>query len=388
MDAYSAFGLSQTDLAALGPNGAGADTFGALQRPWRWSETGPILSPRAARLLPPEAYALPPFEAFPSSDGSTKLLFTFGTGRVGTEGVRTEHVRTDAVGTDTSRIDTVEAVHMPRRDRVTLCISSQVGCAIGCGFCATASMGFRRHLSAGEIVAQVLTAVHALGPRHPGHITIVFMGMGEPLHNLNNVLKAVEILCDARGLGMSPRRITVSTSGLVPQMNRLARSEVRPLLALSLNATTDELRSKLMPIGERYPLAELQTTLQQFPLRPRERILLEYVLLDGVNDSDDDARRLAAFGEHFPHHINVIPYNAHTLSSFRAPAPERVVAFTQAVLAHRPTLEHGPGVVTVRHSRARDVQGACGQLVVLRRGEPRANRRGVLGSVDPAHIPP
>jgi 23S rRNA (adenine2503-C2)-methyltransferase len=328
-----------------------------------------VLSPRAARLLPPETYALPPFEAFPSTDGSTKLLFSFGR---------------DGAGTDGAGTDTVEAVHMPRRDRVTLCISSQVGCAIGCGFCATASMGFRRHLSAGEIVAQVLTAVHALGPRHPGHITIVFMGMGEPMHNLNNVLKAVEILCHERGLGMSPRRITVSTSGLVPQMNRLAQAEVRPLLALSLNATTDELRGKLMPIGERYPLAELQSTLRGFPLRPRERILLEYVLLDGVNDSDDDARRLAAFGERFPHHINVIPYNAHSLSSFQAPSPERVLAFTRAVLAHRPALEHGPGVVTVRHSRARDVQGACGQLVVLRRGEPRATRRGVLGTVEPS----
>ncbi len=260
---------------------------------------------------------------------------------------------------------------MPRGDRVTLCISSQVGCAIGCEFCATATMGFRRHLTAGEIVAQVLTCVHLLGPRHPSQVTLVFMGMGEPLHNLDNVLKAIEVLCHTAGMGLAPRRITVSTSGLVPQMQRLGQARVRPLLALSLNATTDVLRTRLMPIGQRYSLAELATTLAAFPLRPRERILLEYVLLDGVNDTEEDARRLAEFGDGFNHLINVIPFNAHELSAFRAPSPESVAAFTRAVFRHRPKL------LTVRHSRARDVQGACGQLVVLRNQKDplRLNRR-------------
>lgn len=334
-DAHRAFGLTTEELAALPPEGAGADAFCALQRPWRWSEEGPTLSPRAVRCVGEHSYELPAYDAIRSADGSNKLLFRFGN-------------------------DSVEAVHMPRGDRVTLCISSQVGCAIGCEFCATATMGFRRHLSAGEIVVQVLTAVRAFGPRHPGHLTLVFMGMGEPLHNLQNVLKAIEILCHPAGMGMTPRRITVSTSGLVPQMKQLAQVPVRPLLALSLNATTDAVRRQLMPIGQRYPLAELQATLAAFPLRPRERILLEYVLLHGVNDTDEDARRLAEFGDGFRHHINIIPFNAHALSDFKAPSEERIASFAKAVLQHRSCL------LTVRHSRARDVQGACGQLVVLR----------------------
>jgi len=189
------------------------------------------------------------------------------------------------------------------------------------------------------------------------------MGMGEPLHNLAQVLRAIEILCDTRGLGLAWRHITVSTSGLVPQIDALGSAPVRPLLALSLNATTDAQRRALMPIGQRYSLEELAAALGRFPVRPRERILLEYVLLAGVNDTDDDARRLADFGRSFPHHINLIPFNAHTHSPYRAPSADAVAAFAKTVLSHRPTL------LTVRDSRARDVQGACGQLVVLRSGQ-------------------
>jgi 23S rRNA (adenine2503-C2)-methyltransferase len=198
------------------------------------------------------------------------------------------------------------------------------------------------------------------------------MGMGEPLHNLDNVLKAIEILCDVRGLGLAPKRITVSTSGLVPQIDALGRALVRPLLALSLNATTDALRRELMPIGQRYSLEDLASALERYPLRPKERVLLEYVLLDGVNDTELDAQRLAEFGANFPHHINLIPFNAHPHSPYRAPTPERVAAFAKAVLSHRPTF------VTVRKSRARDVQGACGQLVILRAGQQAAPSRRKL----------
>jgi 23S rRNA (adenine2503-C2)-methyltransferase len=220
-------------------------------------------------------------------------------------------------------------------------------------------MGFRRHLFAGEIVAQVLTTLRACGPRHPGQLTLVFMGMGEPLHNLDNVGRAIEILCEPQGLGLSPRRITVSTSGLVPEIDALGRLPQRPLLALSLNATTDALRNELMPIGRRYPLATLAAALARFPLRARERITLEYVLLAEVNDSDADAERLADFGAAFPHHINLIPFNEHPHAPFRAPSEARIDAFAKAILARRRTL------ITVRRSRARDVQGACGQLVQL-----------------------
>lgn len=330
-----AFGLLPAELAALGAP-APLATFERLQRPWLWQLGSPVVSRGARPALDVHGLELPAVvERQKSGDGSTKLLLDFGG-------------------------DRVEAMHMPRAvggGRVTLCISSQVGCAMGCTFCATASMGFHRHLSAGEIVAQVLRVVADLGPRHPSELTLVFMGMGEPLHNTAEVLRAIEVLCEPRGLGLSPRRITVSTSGLVPEIRKLSASSPRPLLALSLNATTDEVRRELMPIGRKYPLAELRACLEEYPLRPRERVTVEYVLLSGVNDGVDDAVRLSDFCASFPHNVNLIPFNEHRLAPYRGPREEVVDAFARALLACRPTL------VTVRRSRGRDVQGACGQLV-------------------------
>jgi 23S rRNA (adenine2503-C2)-methyltransferase len=330
-----AFGLLPDDLARLGVPAAEA-TFERLQRPWLWQAGVPSMSHAARGVLEVCGLDLPRIaERKQSLDGSCKLLLDFAG-------------------------DRVEAVHMPRAvggGRVTLCISSQVGCAMGCGFCATASMGFHRHLSAGEIVAQVLCVLRELGPRHPGELTLVFMGMGEPLHNLPEVARAIALLCYPRGLGLSPKRITVSTSGLVPEIGELSQLGARPLLALSLNATTDEVRRELMPIGRRYPLAELRAALIDYPLRPRERITIEYVLLAGVNDSDQDALRLSDFCQAFPHNINLIPYNEHPLAPFKAPSENDVGRFAQALLARRRAL------VTVRRSRGRDVQAACGQLV-------------------------
>lgn len=330
-----AFGLLPAELAALGVAAAEA-TFERLQRPWLWQGGAPVTSRAAAPVLGELGLELPRVvDQHPSADGSCKLALELGT-------------------------DRVEAVHMPRAvgsGRVTLCISSQVGCAMGCTFCATASMGFIRQLSAGEIVAQVLSVVSAFGPRHPSELTLVFMGMGEPLHNLAEVSRAIAVLCHPRGLGLSPRRITVSTSGLVPEIRRLGALEVRPLLALSLNATTDEVRREIMPVNKRYPLAELRAALESFPLRPREHVTVEYVMLKGINDTDDDARRLANYCATFPHNINLIPFNEHPLSPFQAPAEADVDRFARALLDERPTL------VTVRRSRGRDVQAACGQLV-------------------------
>jgi 23S rRNA (adenine2503-C2)-methyltransferase len=330
-----AFGLLPEELAGLGVPAAEA-TFERLQRPWLWQGGAPVVSKGAESILRELGLTLPSIvERQDSVDGSCKLLLALGK-------------------------DRIEAVHMPRAvgsGRVTLCISSQVGCAMGCGFCATASMGFHRHLSAGEIVAQVLSVVSTLGPRHPSELTLVFMGMGEPLHNLPEVARAIRVLCCPRGLGLSPKRITVSTSGLVPEMDELGALSPRPLLALSLNATTDEVRAELMPIGRRYPLAALQGALQRFPLRPREHITIEYVLLEGVNDSADDAVRLSAFCRMFPHNINLIPFNEHPLAPYRAPSEARVDVFAKALLAQKRTL------ITVRRSRGRDVQAACGQLV-------------------------
>ncbi|HYP78535.1 MAG TPA: 23S rRNA (adenine(2503)-C(2))-methyltransferase RlmN [Polyangiaceae bacterium] len=332
--APSAYAALPVDLAALGFRNA-EHAFGQLQRPWAWRASAPALG-RADRALAAQLSLTRPRLVTRSgaADGSTKLLFELESG------------------------DRVEAVHMPRAGRVTLCISSQVGCAMGCTFCATASMGFGRHLLAHEIVGQVLVAMHELGPRHPGDLTLVFMGMGEPLHNLQQVSRAIGVLCHPAGLGLSARRITVSTSGLVPEMAELGRLEPRPLLAISVNGTTDEQRSALMPIGRRYPLAELRTALESFPLRPRERITVEYVLLAGVNDSPEDARRLANYCASFPHQINLIPFNEHRVAEFRAPAEAVVDEFARALLGERRT------VLTVRRSRGRDVGAACGQLVL------------------------
>jgi 23S rRNA (adenine2503-C2)-methyltransferase len=313
--------------------------FAALQRPWRWQGGRPALGARVRAELETLGLSLPELETSRCSrDGSTKLLLRSGA-------------------------DRIEAVHMPRdvgSGRVTLCVSSQVGCALGCRFCATGALGLGRQLSAGEIVAQVLATLAALGPRHPGELTLVFMGMGEPLHNLEAVARAVAVLSEPLGLGLSLRRMTVSTAGLVPQIAELGALERRPLLAVSLNATTDELRSELMPINRRYGLAELRTALERYPCRPRERITVEYVLLAGVNDRPEDAARLADFCSCFPHHINLIPFNAHEHADFRAPEEDAIGAFARAVLARRPTL------LSVRRSRGRDIGGACGQLAERR----------------------
>lgn len=327
-----AFGLTPGELTrrALPPS-----TFGRLHRPWAWRAGRPALGARVQEALAEVGLELPSLlESATATDGATKALFGFG-------------------------VDRVEAVHMPRAvssGRVTLCVSSQVGCAMGCSFCATASMGLRRQLDASEIVTQVLSMVHAFGPRHPGELTLVFMGMGEPLHNLAEVARAIALFAEPSGLGLSPKRITVSTSGLVPQIDALAKLTRRPLLALSLNATTDAIRRELMPIARRYSLADLHAALCRYPLRPRERITIEYVLLAGVNDSDADAARLADFCEGFAHHINLIPFNSHPAAHYRAPSEARLNAFARALLARRPS------VVSVRRSRGRDIRAACGQL--------------------------
>jgi 23S rRNA (adenine2503-C2)-methyltransferase len=337
----SALSLLPADLAAVVPARSARHVFARLQRPWLWRNGAPELKPAQREAL---ALALPAIRhSVASSDGSVKLALEFSDGQ------------------------RVEAVHMPRAvgsGRVTLCISSQVGCGMGCTFCATAQMGLVRQLSAAEIVAQVLVSVAALGPRHPSELTIVFMGMGEPLHNLTNVLQAVRVLCDPAGLGLPARRITVSTSGVVPGIVELGYADPRPLLALSLNSTEDGPRRALMPIGRRWSLGALQEALRDYPLRPRERITIEYVLLDGVNDSLADARRLADFCAPFPHNINLIPFNEHSAASFRAPSEARLDEFMKALLGQRRSL------VTVRRSRGRDVQAACGQLLLgLRRGQ-------------------
>jgi 23S rRNA (adenine2503-C2)-methyltransferase len=257
----------------------------------------------------------------------------------------------------------VEGVLMPYADRVTLCLSSQVGCAMGCTFCATGQMGIIRNLSAAEIVGQVVAMLNHHAHPQDRPINLVFMGMGEPLHNFEHLMAAFEILTDTEGLAIPPRRITVSTSGLVTGIDRLGGYARRPRLALSLNGTTDERRSQTMPVNRVWNLEALVGALERFPLQSGERITLEYVLLKGVTDSLEDARRLVAFARRFPAKVNLIPFNPHEGSGFEPPDEARVGALCRL-------LAEAGLPVSVRRSRGQDVSGACGQLV--REGQSRS----------------
>ncbi len=341
----SAWGLLPDDLAAQGCPGRSNHVFSRLQRTRTWLPEGLFLArPIRAWLETHTDLSLPTvLERHPSADGSTKLVLGLADGR------------------------RIEAVHMPRKDgddRVTYCVSSQVGCALGCTFCATGAMGIVRNLTAGEIVGQILAVMRDLGPRRGEFVHLVFMGMGEPLHNLDHVHRAITVLCHPEGAGLSASRITVSTAGLVSGLERLARMTPRPLLAVSLNATTDALRSSLMPVNRAWNLARLRKAIDAWELKPGERLLFEYVMLAGVNDTEEDADRLVAWmGDlRHRHNLNLIPMNEHDHAGFREPAEERVQAFARRL--------HAQGCfITVRRSRGRDVQGACGQLVKQREGE-------------------
>ncbi len=251
----------------------------------------------------------------------------------------------------------VEAVYMPDEQRTTLCISSQVGCAVDCCFCFTALMGLKRNLAVGEILGQVLAIATDRGLLPAVRTNVVFMGMGEPLLNMREVLKAIAILSDPNALGMPLRRITLSTVGIVPRIIELGKEPLRPKLAVSLNASTDEQRSAIMPINRKYPLRDLLEACRQFPLAPREKLTFEYVLLDGLNDSEDDARRVANLIHGIKAKVNLIPYNAGSLLPYKPPLFERVLEF-QRILAER----HVPAFIRI--SRGRDIQAACGQLLI------------------------
>ena len=250
---------------------------------------------------------------------------------------------------------TVETVLMPEGERDTICISSQVGCPVDCKFCMTALLGLERSLTAGEIVGQVLLVARDNQLRQDGgRLNIVMMGQGEPLLNLPNVIKATRILLDPAGFALSPRRITVSTAGIVPKIAELGREPVRPKLAISLNASTEESRQELMPITRKYHLKDLLAACKEYPLRPWEKLTFEYVLLKGVNDSDADARRVAKLLAHLNCKVNLIALNPGPEIPYETPAPERVAAFQQIVRRSVPCF--------VRKPRGLDIYAACGQL--------------------------
>ncbi len=249
----------------------------------------------------------------------------------------------------------IETVLMPEEDRDTICISSQVGCPVNCQFCLTALMGLERNLTAGEIVGQVLFVMtgHNLVPSS-GRMNIVMMGMGEPLLNLPNVLKATRLLTDSAGIGLSPRRITVSTAGITPRIEELGREQVRPKLAISLNASSEEQRQRLMPITRKYHLQDLLNACRAYPLRPWEKLTFEYVLLKGVNDTDADARRVVKLLSNLNAKVNLIALNPGPGIAFETPDPERVQSFQDIVRRAMPCF--------LRKPRGRDIYAACGQL--------------------------
>lgn len=253
----------------------------------------------------------------------------------------------------------IESVYMPAPDRKTLCVSTQVGCAMACSFCATGRLGLKRNLTPGEIVAQV-HAVNREVRAEEGHETfrpltnLVFMGMGEPLHNFENLKRSLEILQSKDGPNFSHRHITVSTVGLVPMIERFAR-EVDVKLAISLNATIDEQRSKTMPVNRKWNIAALMDACRAFPLRQGRRITFEYVMLRDFNDSDDDARRLVGLLRGIPAKVNLIPYNENAGLGFNTVDEDRAEQF-------REILANGHVAAFIRQNRGRDIAAACGQL--------------------------
>jgi 23S rRNA (adenine2503-C2)-methyltransferase len=250
---------------------------------------------------------------------------------------------------------TVETVLMPEGERHTICISSQVGCAVDCKFCMTALLGLERNMTAGEIVGQVLLVARENHLRQDGgRLNIVMMGQGEPLLNLANVVKATRILLDPGGFALSPRRITVSTAGIVPRIEELGREAVRPKLAISLNASTEESRQQIMPITRKYHLSDLMDACKAYPLRPWEKLTFEYVLLKGVNDSDADARRVVRLLAGLNAKVNLIALNPGPGIPFETPHPERVASFQQIVKRGLPCF--------IRKPRGLDIYAACGQL--------------------------
>ena len=298
-------------------------------------------------------------QKYQSRDGSVRYLF----------------------GLDTQKPTSVEAVYMPSERRQTICISTQAGCAVDCQFCLTAQLGLIRNLTAGEIIAQVLLPLKEVSKKQPVssltsgttqaadddnpsesgeeiQTNVVLMGQGEPLLNFDNVMTALKILLDEQGVGLSPKRVTLSTSGIVPAIERLGKEPVRPKLAISLNASNDEQRDKLMPINRKYPLKMLIEACCSYPLRNWEHITLEYVMLGGVNDTPADAHRVAKLLIPLKRKkVNLIPWNPGELP-YKESSEESIEQFRR-ILTDRevPTF--------IRYSRGRDVMAACGQLALL-----------------------
>jgi 23S rRNA (adenine2503-C2)-methyltransferase len=287
------------------------------------------------RLSQKATIALPQIvRRYPSSDGALRYVLAIDEGK---------HTN-------------IETVFMPEENRQTICVSTQAGCAVDCRFCLTATLGLVRNLTAGEIVGQVLVALEDNRAALKPQTNIVLMGQGEPLLNYDPVMAALSILLDPSAIAISPRHATVSTSGIIPGIERLGREKVRPKLAISLNASSDVQRDQIMPINRKYPLAQLLEACRQYPLRPWEHVTFEYVLLGGFNDSPEDARRVVRLLANLRAKVNLIPWNPGDLP-YQKPDARRVAEFQQVL-----TDRNVPAFV--RDSRGQDVMAACGQLVL------------------------
>jgi 23S rRNA (adenine2503-C2)-methyltransferase len=280
---------------------------------------------------------------YTSSDGAVRYVLAL-------EAAQTESGRT-------AKSTTVETVFMPEENRQTICISTQAGCAVDCHFCLTATLGLLRNLSAAEIVGQVLVALEDHHGDLKPQTNVVLMGQGEPLLNYDAVMAALRILLDPKTLAITPKHATLSTSGIIPGIEKLAKEPVRPKLAISLNASSNSQRDAIMPINRKYPIENLLETCARYPLRPWEHLTFEYVLLGGFNDSPEDARRLAKLVSNLRVKINLIPWNPGELP-YEEPNPARIEEFRRIL-----TEKNVPAFV--RYSRGQDVMAACGQLAVL-----------------------
>lgn len=375
---FELLGLSLQELTALSesqeqPLYRGAQLFEAIYRQRKTSIAEISTLPggfRSSLLTQGFEIGTPTVERqFISVDGTVRYLIRFGDGQSDASPVTQAPGAAGPRGGRVADRVSVETVWMPEGDggeqgdgseaaeartRATICISSQAGCAVNCRFCMTALLGLQRNLTAGEIVGQVLLvlASHGVEPERD-RINLVFMGQGEPFLNYDNFMKAVRLLVE--GAGIAESRMTVSTSGILPRIADFAREPVRPKLAISLNGSNDEDRSRVMPINRKWNIASLLEAARSFPLRPRERITFEYVLLGGENDSAGNAQELAGLLRGVRAKVNLIALNAGPGIAFSTPAEERVLAFQRVLV--------GAGIPAfIRRPRGRDIYAACGQL--------------------------
>jgi 23S rRNA (adenine2503-C2)-methyltransferase len=367
-------GKSRAELRALcvamgEPGYRGDQLYRALyaERTFDLSQVTNLPTGFREKLAAKTAVTLPTVrQRYVSADGSVRYLLGLGVGEekaLNTEATEVAEKKTR------KKAASVEAVFMPSAARQTICISTQAGCAVDCQFCMTAQLGLIRNLSAGEILAQVLLPLEEHKATLTPQTNVVLMGQGEPLLNYDQVMAAMGILLDQSGIGLAPKHVTLSTSGIVPGIERLAKETRRPKLAISLNASSDAQRDVLMPINKKYPLSKLLAACRDFPRGSREYITFEYVLLGGVNDTAEDARRVARLLADLGRvKVNLIPWNPGSLP-YREPSEDSIERF------HKILLEKGIPAFT-RYSRGRDVMAACGQLALT---EVNSNQFTVIG---------